>query len=144
MAPETIKIHQKSMPRSRPRKNMIFLWKSDARDCQPDYRFEAKSGPKWHPKIIKDSMTKKYAKMRANGSKRHGKWYQKASKIIKNQYKIRCRKMIEKSSKKHEKLKCRTLKIIVFPTEKPAFHKNRVLRIRLKKPSKNHCKNMKK
>ena len=101
MAPETIKIHQKSMPRSRPRKNIFFFEKSDARDCQPDYRFEAKSGPKWHPKIMKKSTPKKYAKMMAKGSKRDGKWsrngIQNHEKSIQNSMSKNDRKIIEKT-----------------------------------------------
>ena len=65
------------MPRSRPRKTHDFFFeKSDVPDCQPDYRFEAKNCPKWYPKIMKNSTPKKYAKMKAKGSKRHGKWCQ--------------------------------------------------------------------
>ena len=70
---KTIKIHQKSMPRARPKKNNISLEKSDAWDCSWVNGFGAKSHPKWHPKIMKKSTPKKYAKMMAKGSKRDGK-----------------------------------------------------------------------
>ena len=94
MAPETIKIHQKSMPRSRPRKNMFFFFeKRDAPDCQPDYRFGGKKDPRWHPKIMNKSIPKKYAKMKAKGSKRYGKWCQNG---FQNHEKIDTRFDVEK------------------------------------------------
>ena len=62
------------MPRARPRKNKKKVRKSDAPDSSPACGFWTKSGPNWHPKIMKKSTPKKYAKMMAKGSKRDGKW----------------------------------------------------------------------
>ena len=83
MAPETIKIHQKSMPRSRPRKNMIFFEKSDVpATCPVSWKW-SKCGPKWHLKIMKKPTSKKYAKMMAKGSKRVGNGAKMVPKIMK-------------------------------------------------------------
>ena len=62
------------MPDRGPEKTQFFFEKSDAQACCWDYRFWSKSRPKWHPKIMKNSTPKKYAKMMAKGSKRDGKW----------------------------------------------------------------------
>ena len=75
--PHPTKIRQnpsKIDAQSEAQKKHFFLGKSDAWDCSWVNGFGAKSGPKWHPKIIKNSIPKKYVKMMAKGLKIDGKW----------------------------------------------------------------------
>ena len=78
------------------RKNKKKVRKSDVPDRCWDYRFWIKNRPEWHPKIIKKSTPKKYAKMMAKGSKRDGKWSRNG---IQNHEKIDTKFDVEESLK---------------------------------------------